>query len=38
MTQEAKKFVEFWTYQRGSEKGEDQKFGSCKFLVETPAV
>jgi len=26
MTQEARKFVEFWTYQRGSEKGEDQKF------------
>ena len=26
MTPEARKFVEFWTCQRGSEKGEDQKF------------
>ena len=24
--QAAKKFVEFWTFQRGSEKGEDQQF------------
>ena len=22
----AKKFVEYWTFQRGSEKGEDQQF------------
>ncbi len=24
--QNAKKFVEYWTFQRGSEKGEDQRF------------
>ena len=24
--QAAKKFVEYWTFQRGSEKGEDQRF------------
>ena len=24
--QAARKFVEYWTFQRGSEKGEDQQF------------
>ena len=24
--QSARKFVEYWTFQRGSEKGEDQQF------------
>lgn len=24
--QAAKKFVEYWTFQRGSEKGEDQQY------------
>jgi len=24
--QPARKFVEYWTFQRGSEKGEDQQF------------